>query len=195
MFVGLDGFNERLQVNITATETSINLGTGLCTRLNGGTSTLQISDGVSTEFIGITACSGSTATITRGLYGTVARSWVANSCVTYKVTTQIVCELINGGCAGAAVVCTPVKLSSQITQDAVVGKEWVGIFAFNDSTSVSAATIPTWVTATVSGGAIVLKGIPSVGTVEFTVGVVGLGCNSSSAIGTTKIRVCEEVSI
>jgi hypothetical protein len=181
MFKGLDSYNSTLTSNITATETTLPIK---ALGLGADYSYLEISDGVYSEIVKVTG--DFTATRTNG------RAFVAGSCVRYRVTTDVVCELIaQGGCAGGG-VCTPVSLGATSVPAAVIGTPYTAVFAFNNATSVTAVTKPAWATATVTGSTLILTGTPTTGG---DLVIRANGCNNSVVIVNQKIELCEQIGV
>lgn len=181
MFKGLDSYNSTLTSNITATETVLPI-----TALGLGTdySYLEITDGVYSETVKVTG--DFTATRTNG------RAFVAGSCVRYRITTDVVCELISQGGCGATGTCTPVSLGATSVPAAVVGVPYTAVFAFNNATSVTAVTKPSWATETVTGSTLILTGTP---TSDGDLVIRANGCSNSVVIVNQKIELCEQIGV
>ena len=125
-FIGLDGTSEILLSAISATDTvlPISSAASVCIALGTNTSKFSISDGVYEEIIHVTGCLSAKPVVLRGQEGTIARSFVAGSCVSYKLTTATICDLISGGGCSAGVSCVPLRVVAGLNfPDATTGQQ------------------------------------------------------------------------
>lgn len=194
MFIGLDGAVESLTNSISATETEIPVSGSVATLIGTNTSKLRISDGVYTEYVKVTGVSGTKLTVLRGQDGSTARAWATGACVSYVMTTSIVCELIaQGGCAATG-TCTAVTYGTKSVPQAVIGKPWSAVVAFANSTAVSVEAKPSWASAVINTGVAILTGTPPVGAVTEPLIVKANGCNASVVVVHDSVSICEQVS-
>jgi len=195
MFVGLDGVVESLTNSVSATETEFPVSGNIGSLLGSNTSKLRVTDGVYVEYISVTGTAGTKLVVSRGADGTTARAWPAGACVSYVITTAIVCEFIaQGGCNSSIGTCTPVSYGTKSIPAAVIGSAWSAVVAFTNSTGIVVDAKPSWVTSTVNGTAVILTGTPPIGAVSEPIIVRATGCSSSVVVVHDTVSICEQVS-
>lgn len=155
-FIGLDGTSEILLSAISATDTVLPISgaASVCVALGTNTSKFLISDGVYEEVVRVTGCLSGKPVVVRGQEGTVARSFIAGSCVAYKLTTATICDLISGGGCSASVSCVPLQVIAGLSfPDAFTGQQYAHAVAWSGSSPATITILqkPSWMSASVTG--------------------------------------------
>lgn len=164
----------KLAAPLTAAAGSVVLDSipaAFCAALTGGNSTLvELIDGINTEIVTATACSGNTLTITRGGYGTTARAFIAGSCTNGLINEWLCALFAQGGCtpAATAAVCAAASIMyGKTPSDPEVGVlyQHAIVLAGDAPFNVSALVKPSWMTVAPLGSTtsntIMLTGTPT----------------------------------
>jgi hypothetical protein len=185
-----------LDASIDATQTTITLkNTGQLSSLlsvSGTYGFLELSDGINNEVVKIESIAGAVATVVRG---STSYAFIKGTCVKTDAGFKTICALLAQGGCDATGSCTPVSRGTTLLPDATIGKPYAGLVAFPNATSLSATLKPLWMTATVVGQTITLSGTPTVGSEDFVLAFAAQGCNSSVALHSASVRICEQVGV